>query len=276
MSFPLSYYEGLLTSEYQNSPNFQAWLNAVLSILDDCSTCVDSIDPQFNLSEATGTQLDTLGVIVGVSRVCPFTPSNGVSPILDDPTYRTLLLAQIGINQWTGQLSNIEDVWQTIFPGFGINVVDNEDMTLTFTLSGKFSSILQDLCQHGMIIPRPEGVLLNIIFPYPLIGTTANPVFAYDKNNSYCTVVLSGTPGTIIQNGVCEDTNNKFWDLPAFVQIGVGGVVTSIVVAEDAGVTAIANTIILIQTPVTGWAAVSNGVNTSWVGLAGYDVGYWS
>jgi hypothetical protein len=66
---PISYYVSLITSEYQNSAKLIAFLTAALQKLDDVSTCADGLVDDFDLDNAVGVQLDTLGVIIGQSRV---------------------------------------------------------------------------------------------------------------------------------------------------------------------------------------------------------------
>lgn len=77
-TFPsISYYLGLLTSEYQLAPNWQAWLSAPLGIVNDINTCVASMVAAFDLDTAEGDQLDVIGQILGASRTVGFQPSGG-------------------------------------------------------------------------------------------------------------------------------------------------------------------------------------------------------
>jgi len=177
-SLPASYYLALPTSEYQQSANFLAWLGAPIQLLSDASACLDSFPAALDLDTAAGTQLDLLGQLVGQSRTLGFQPSNGVSPVLDDTTYRLLLNARIAQNQWNGTIDGLQGVWQTLFPGGRIVIVDAQNMSATIVLSGVFSSILQDLITNGYIVPRPEGVLYNYSF-------SAQPIFGFDQASSF-------------------------------------------------------------------------------------------
>ena len=174
---PVSYYTGLLTSEYQSSPKLLAWLSAPLGILDDVGTCLKSFDANFNLDTATGAQLDILGVLIGANRLVPFQPSGGVPPLLDDAPYRIYLKARIAQNQWSGTIDSLQGIWQTLFPGGRIVIVDGQNMTVTIILAGAFTSILQDLITNGLIVPRPQAVLYNYTF-------TTLPAFGFDSDNS--------------------------------------------------------------------------------------------
>lgn len=173
---PLGYYLNLLTSEYQGSAHLRSWLTACLRKLDNVTTCLANFTPAFDLDDAHGVQLDIIGQIVGASRNVPFQPSGGVSPVLDDATYRLFIKATVAANQWDGTISSLQTIWQTLFPGGRITIVDSQDMSATIFLTGVFSSIVNDLVLNGLIVPRPEGVLYNYVF-------TTLPAFGFDAQN---------------------------------------------------------------------------------------------
>jgi hypothetical protein len=175
----LDYYQGLLTSQYQLSPNMNAYLTGLMGLMFDIVACAMSFQESFDLSTAVGNQLDILGIIVGVSREVDFTPSDGVSPTLTDDVFRTVIQAAIGFNQWNGQVASLQTLWQQLFPGGTIIVSDlQSDMSCDIYLTGSFSSILQDLIQNGKIIPRPQTVQFNYIF-------ASLPAFGFDLNDSF-------------------------------------------------------------------------------------------
>jgi hypothetical protein len=173
-----SYYLGLITSEYQLAPKFLAWLSAPLSKLLDASICLDSFTVGFDLDAAIGPQLDVLGQIIGQSRVVGFQPSNGISPTLNDASYRLLLKARIAQNQWQGTIDELQGIWAHLFPGGQIVVIDSQNMSATIILTGAFTSIVLDMIVNGYIVPRPEGVLYNYVFP-------VLPAFGFDQNTAY-------------------------------------------------------------------------------------------
>jgi len=190
-SLPIGYYLQLLSSEYTNSPKLNALLYVLLKKFDDVSQCLTSFDTALDLDSASGAQLDALGTIAGASRVLPFQPSFGVSPVLDDPTYRTYIKAKIGQNQWDGTQTNLYALWHSLFPTVRIVVADNQNMSATLDIGGLPSSILIDMIagyavngatsgtvQNGLIVPRPEGVEYNFN-----LGTL--PAFGFDLDNSY-------------------------------------------------------------------------------------------
>ena len=175
---PISYYTGLLTSEYTNASKFKQWLTSVLSIADDISTCLANMTGAFDLDYAIGAQLDILGQIVGIGRTVSFQPSGGVSAVLDDTTYRILIKATIANNQWDGKIGSLYPIWNNLFPGGHITIVDNQNMTANIILTGSFTSIIQDLITNGLIVPRPESVAYTYLF-----GSL--PFFGFDRNDSF-------------------------------------------------------------------------------------------
>lgn len=177
-TLPIGYYLGLLTSEYRNSPKLNALLYVLLKKFDDVTTCLVQMDTALDLDSAVGPQLDLLGAIPNASRLVNFQPSGGVSPLLDDDTYRTYIKAKIARNQWDGRIDSLYAIWKQLFPSGIIVIEDNQDMTATIVLTGAFTSIIQDLIVNGYIIPRPEGVLYNYVFGVlPFFGFGFSPGF---------------------------------------------------------------------------------------------------
>ena len=76
---------------------------------------------------------------------------------------------------------------------------------------------------------------------------------------STVTVTIGGTAGTVITNGVAQDTLGQFWNLPASVTIPSGGSID--VTATSAAIGAVfadTATITTIYTPTYGWQTVTN------------------
>lgn len=77
--------------------------------------------------------------------------------------------------------------------------------------------------------------------------------------NSTVDLVIIGTAGTLITNGVAQDSINQSWLLPASVTIPGGGTITVTATAAVSGaISAQANTITNIFTPTLGWQTVTN------------------
>jgi hypothetical protein len=179
----LAYYVNLFTSQYKLSPNLIAWQTALMTPIDDLTTCIQQFNAAYDIDVAVGKQLDAIGELVGASRTVPFQPSGGVSPVLDDATYRILLYATIAKDHWDGTILSLYQIWRHLFPGGVLGVQDNQNMTANITIAGSFTSIEQDLIANGFIIPRPEGVLYN-----PPTAPVTGPFFGFDLE----TLVISG------------------------------------------------------------------------------------
>lgn len=159
----VSYYTALVTSQYQNSPNFLSWLGKNVGFFDDAFQCLQTFLAKFDFATATGAQLDILGTILGQSRQLNFQPTSG-SPILGDADYSLLLQAKIGFNNWNGKTDSLNALWAILFPSGAIYVLDQQNMTFTVILIGTFTQIQKDLITNGLIVPRPEAVLVNYVF----------------------------------------------------------------------------------------------------------------
>jgi hypothetical protein len=154
-------YLNLITSQHKVQPKFMAWISAPLSIVADNVT--SEIPSSFDIDNATGAQLDTLGVSAGISRVLRFQPSGGSSPILDDNNFRLAMKAKIARNQWDGTIPQMYDVWNSLFPDIGLSIVDNQNMTMSALVDGQLDAVAVELVAGGYIIPKPPGVGLTII-----------------------------------------------------------------------------------------------------------------
>lgn len=81
------------------------------------------------------------------------------------------------------------------------------------------------------------------------------------KPSSYSTVsvILTGIPYTVINNGVVQSISGEMWNLPSQVVIGGDGTVIVTATSQDKGaITALPNSINTIVTPTYGWTTVNN------------------
>jgi hypothetical protein len=148
-------------------------------VSSDVFECLCQFNQAFDMDFAVGPQLDIIGQWIGIDRELPFQPSGGVSPILDDTTYRLLLRAKMAQNNWNGQIGSLYTIWHQLFPTGTIAFQDNQNMTATIFLTGSFSSVIQDMIVNGLIVPRPETVQYTYIF------ATTLPVFGFDRNDTF-------------------------------------------------------------------------------------------
>ena len=180
---PLGYYLNLLTSEYNQaqSPLFRNWLSGVIQVFEDINDLFAQFITALDIDYAIGPQLDMLGQIIGAARQLSFQPSNGVSPILGDSDYRSLLKATIARNHWNGTQLGLWSVLQIIAPQIKVVLHDNQNMTATVFISGNLTSIMVDMITNGLIVPRPETVQYTYSF-------ATLPAFGFDQN----TAIISG------------------------------------------------------------------------------------
>lgn len=201
-------YLALITSQYQNSPKFLAWVNGFLEMMQDIQELAANLTNYFsfnsiventelflhdqyltikdgeydfnyfNFEACVGNQLDIVGELLGQARKVDFNPSDGSSPVLEDDDYRTLLKNKVLWNRWDGKAETMPDYWKQVFPGGKIIVQDNQNMTIDILLYGAFTPIIIDLITNDYIVPRPQGVLINYQY-----GTM--PYFGFDRDDAY-------------------------------------------------------------------------------------------
>lgn len=198
-------YQGLVTSEHQQKPNFQAVIALTTSVYARVQLLLNSMVPIFDLSLApVGNQLDIIGQWVGVSRVInnpysgifftwddmvadgwdfgiwqsPNSPSAIVS--LPDDVYLTLILAKIAQNHWDGTTESIYALWAHLFPQYTLLIQDNENMTFAVAIEGTVpDSLTLALLTGGYLVPRPEGVEITEYF----VPVNTGPLFSWDTDS---------------------------------------------------------------------------------------------
>lgn len=173
-------YRRLLTSEYKTRPKLTSWLLWLLSDGLTYNGVVDELINSFVLDTAIGAQLDVIGRIVGVNRLLNFYPAGGESPLMDDDTYRLVIKARIMQNLWKGTLPELYDAWSVLFPDVTLQIQDNQDMTFNVVIVGEFTSLMRELITNGYIVPKPEGVRINLM---TITDMTGKPLFAYDLDD---------------------------------------------------------------------------------------------
>jgi len=169
----LNDYLNLIPSQHRNKPKFIDWMSVNLQPYVDISNLMANMYTYFDIDTAIGKQLDILGQKIGRGRILNFQPTGGASPILIDDDYRFLLKARIIQNNWKGSIGEIYDMWDILFPDKPIIIKDNQNMSMDVTLIGSYNQIKKDMVTNSLIIPKSQGVRINIIYAEP-------PVFAFD------------------------------------------------------------------------------------------------
>ena len=215
-------YLDLVTSEHRNKPNFIAALSAVLQPIADLEVLLRSMPDLYDLDLAVGSQLDVVGLWVGVSRFLsepltgvyfsfgidgvgfgqgtwfgPFDPVSGLVA-LPDPAYRTLLRARIASNQWDGTIPGAYAAWDILFAGTGYNILiqDNENMSMLFALLGPApDAVTLALLTGGYLTLKPAGVRV-VSYVIPSVPNT--PLFGFGVENTSIAGFGVGSFGTFI------------------------------------------------------------------------------
>lgn len=101
--------------------------------------------------------------------------------LLDDDVFRLLIRARIIQNAWKGTLPELYELWDSVFPADKkIQIQDLQDMSYNIVMQGEYTDLEKELILHGYIIPKPEGVRINIV---TFVNTDGLPLFSYDYNN---------------------------------------------------------------------------------------------
>ena len=101
--------------------------------------------------------------------------------LLDDDVFRLMIKAKIIQNAWKGTLPELYELWNSIFPANkSIQIHDLQDMSYNIVMQGDYTDLEKELILHGYIIPKPEGVRINIL---TFVSTDGLPLFSYDYNN---------------------------------------------------------------------------------------------
>lgn len=203
----LEEYLDLVPAEHRNKPKFVAMLTALLTPFVETQELLAHLSLDFDVDTAVGSQLDVVGMWVGVSRVIStpltgvyfsfdtagvgldqgtwfneFDPVDGLT-VLPDDAYRTLLRARIANNQWDGTIPGAYEVWDSAFSGTGVGILiqDYGNMHMLFALTGPVPDALTlSLFTGGYLNVKPAGVQID---DYATPSVPDVPYFGFDVEN---------------------------------------------------------------------------------------------
>lgn len=202
-------------------PNFLAVLSACVQPIADIAAFIGSINEAYDIDNAEGAQLDTLGVLVGRSRALKL-PVSGVffsfdtaglgldegvwqygseTQIFDlpDAQYRTVLFMKIANNSWNGSLPAAYAILNELFAGTPYTpfIVDNGDKTLDIGLAGSPPDALTfAILTQGFFDLRPATYrVANYVTP-----STTGPMFGFDLNTTLVAGFDAGAWATFTAN----------------------------------------------------------------------------
>ena len=100
--------------------------------------------------------------------------------LLNDDVFRLMIKAKIIQNTWKGTLPELYTLWASLFPeNKKIAIHDLQDMSYNIVMQGDYTDLEQELILHGYIIPKPEGVRINVL---TFVTTDGLPLFSYNYN----------------------------------------------------------------------------------------------
>lgn len=184
-------YTARITSEHADKPKYSTMVGAVVQGLVDLQNFVATLQAEFDIDTARWTQLDMIGVRVGLDRNLRATapgiyvqaPPAAVIPLVDSD-YQILIRGKIGANQWDGTISGAYAHLLGMFGNTGsqLFMIDNQDMSLTVAIAGNVpSDAFKAALSGGYMQVRPCGVLANYLYP----TAPGGPLFGLDVENQF-------------------------------------------------------------------------------------------
>ena len=198
-------YLDLITSEHKDAANFISVVTANISIPIRIQDLLNSLLDLFDVDTAVGSQLDTIGKWVGITRNVSipidgiyfswdsdafvgwefgsWRPSTAPATIteLPDDAYRNLIRTKIAANSWDGTTEGAYKIWDEIFPTLKIFIQDHQNMSYDLGIAGGIvDSLTLALLSGGYIPLRPEGVKVSVYF----VSIDSSPLFGWDVDSS--------------------------------------------------------------------------------------------
>ena len=155
-------YLDLITSRNSTKPKYMDFVETILDHPIEMGAVTDSFLFAFDIENAAGVQLDTIGTLVGVSRLLNFIPTLGNREMNDDE-YRMMIKLKIARNIWDGRNDPILSIYQEIFPRLNINYIDNQNMTITLYAQGEFTVRESEILASSGLILVPAGVGFTVV-----------------------------------------------------------------------------------------------------------------
>jgi hypothetical protein len=185
--------------QYQNSPNFLAYLSSILSMSNDIENVLQSLLTLPNIDAVSGVNLDVIGLRVGQTRQitkginfpyfgfqdtpngegfgelgdssygAPFAEYGEVQTetnTLNDAAYRILLRTRIIKNHSQATPENIMDALAYLFSSSWVSASDTTPMHMVLAIDRYLSPLEIAIFTTLDILPRPAGVMLDGLITY--------------------------------------------------------------------------------------------------------------
>jgi hypothetical protein len=183
-------YVNLLPAYNKQKPKFAAWVAFLTAPYAALANLANSLPTLFDTDEAVGSQLDIVGLWVGISRYVatpiegvfftldtaglgvdqgillgPYESTTGLTA-LDDFHYRFLIYAKIAANSWNGTAGTAQAAWALAFTNSNvtIQVQDNCNLSFTVTVTGSLTALQKSLITGGYLPLRPSTIAVTYTF----------------------------------------------------------------------------------------------------------------
>jgi len=188
MSADISKYQNLVPVANSSQPNFMAMLGVSVQPFADIAQFLGLIPSYYDLDEAIGVQLDTLGMLIGVQRPGGFS----------DDYYRIILKVRILNNHWQCNKPSAYELANELFAGLGFSffIEDHADLSITLGVigTGVPSAEIITLLTGGYMDVKPVTIRIAG-YAYQ---SGAGPIFAFDIENTSFAGFDVGSWATII------------------------------------------------------------------------------
>ena len=190
-------YNSLLTSEFQ-VPNFLAMTYYMTQAFNLNTLLLNNFT--YDIDSAVGFQLDYIGQWIGFNRninsvltgVFFSLDTDGLGfdlgywqdqyteyglTQLGDDDYRQILKLKIAANSWDGSIPSAMTILEGVFPGGGLIIQDNQDMSMTIVIENVVNLVTQGLLNAGYFDLRPAGVSITY--------STTTCAFGFDLSTAF-------------------------------------------------------------------------------------------
>lgn len=174
------------------------------------------------------------------------TMASALTPYIDD--------TGLHVPEYADIKSTLESAWRGIYGSDIYLEPDSQDGQLIAVFALALLDTYQAMEQvyQGFSPSTASGETLSRV-------VKINGIRRQAGSHSTADVMITGTAGTTITNGIIADVAGQKWNLPASVVIPASGQIVVTATAQDEGeITAQAGQITKIMTPTRGWQTVTN------------------
>ena len=205
----VNYAPDRIYAQYRNKSKAVQWYGIVPTLGLEICTAFEAVRTSYDIDMAVGEQLDVIGRIVVIDRSFessvswdsllwgqPVAQWGGdniqwqstgmtINNEVSDAIFRTLIKAKIAKNNSDATLDGIVEALLYITGAIDIQVVDNEDMTMSVSFGSELDAITRFVLDTFDIVPRPQGVQFLGYTEEPAITQWGGPLGWGDSRAQY-------------------------------------------------------------------------------------------